>query len=99
MLTTPRPDSEFVFEVIAPSIPGYGWSSPAHKKGLNIPQVSKILGEYFIHFNILINPLCKVGRIFKTLMTERLGFDTFYTQGGDWGSGITTAIATLYPQK
>ena len=48
MLTTPRPDSEFVFEVIAPSIPGYGWSSPAHKKGLNIPQVINILGKYFI---------------------------------------------------
>ena len=39
LLTTPRPDSEFVFDVIAPSIPGYGWSSPAHKVGLNIPQV------------------------------------------------------------
>ena len=99
MLTTPRPDSEFVFEVIAPSIPGYGWSSPAHKKGLNIPQVSIILGKYFIYFNILLISLGQVGRIFKTLMTERLGFDTFYTQGGDWGSGITTAIATLYPQK
>lgn len=26
MLTTPRPDSDFVFEVIAPSLPGYGFS-------------------------------------------------------------------------
>lgn len=43
LLTSPRADSEYVFEVIAPSIPGYGWSSPAHQKGLNIPQVSRIL--------------------------------------------------------
>ena len=41
VLTRPRADSEFVFEVIAPSIPGYGWSSPARKKGLNIPQVPR----------------------------------------------------------
>ena len=26
MLTTPRPDQDFVFEVIAPSMPGYGFS-------------------------------------------------------------------------
>ena len=100
MLTTPRPDSDFVFEVIAPSIPGYGWSSPAHKKGLNIPQVNKILNQYFFGFELHIMSFpCQVGRIFKILMTERLGFETFYAQGGDWGSGITTAIATLYPQK
>ena len=43
LLTSPRADSEYVFEVIAPSIPGYGWSSPAHQKGLNIPQVNRIM--------------------------------------------------------
>jgi hypothetical protein len=41
---------------------------------------------------------CNV-RIFNTLMTDRLGFATFYTQGGDWGSGITTTMATLYPDR
>ena len=43
LLTSHRADSEYVFEVIAPSIPGYGWSSPAHQKGLNIPQVNRII--------------------------------------------------------
>ena len=58
LLTTPQPDRDFVFEVIAPSIPGYGWSSAPAKSGFNGAQCS---------------------RIFRRLMTERLGFKTFYT--------------------
>lgn len=35
-----------------------------------------------------------------TLMVDRLGFkEGFYMQGGDWGSLITTALATLYPDS
>lgn len=36
-------------------------------------------------------------RIFLKLM-ERLGFSTFYIQGGDWGSLITTNMAQMKPQ-
>ncbi len=76
-MTKPQPGRDFVFDVIAPSIPGYGWSSASRKPGLNVPQTA---------------------RMFRTLMTERLGFKTFYAQGGDWGSGITSAMATIYPE-
>jgi pimeloyl-ACP methyl ester carboxylesterase len=78
LLTTPWKDSDFVFEVVAPSIPGYGWSSAAARQGLNIPQCA---------------------RIFRTLMVERLGFNDFYLQGGDWGAAITTTLATKWPQR
>ena len=78
MLTKPSADQDFVFEVIAPSIPGYGFSSAPAKTGFNIPQTA---------------------RIFRKLMAERLGFKKFYTQGGDWGAAITTAMATLYPER
>ena len=76
-LTNVTGNNEFVFDVIMPSIPGYGFSSAPRRPGFHIGQCA---------------------RIFHTLMTERLGFkDGFYMQGGDWGSIITTALATLYP--
>lgn len=42
ILTTPRPDRDFVFEVIAPSLPGYGFSQAAVRPGLGPPQVKSI---------------------------------------------------------
>uniref|UniRef100_A0A672JF70 Epoxide hydrolase n=1 Tax=Salarias fasciatus TaxID=181472 RepID=A0A672JF70_SALFA len=65
----------FAFEVICPSIPGYGYSEAPYKKGFNTLAAA---------------------RIFLTLM-ERLGFDKFYLQGGDWGSLITTNMAQMKP--
>lgn len=78
ILTRAQPDRDFVFEVVAPSIPGYGWSSAPHKPGFDQAHCA---------------------RIFTTLMTDRLGFKKFYSQGGDWGSVITSMIGTLYPEK
>lgn len=77
MLTTPDPKRDFVFEVIAPSIPGYGFSSAPAKTGFNAGQTA---------------------RIFVELM-ERLGHKKFYAQGGDWGSLVTGAMTTLYPER
>ena len=77
LLTTPQKDLDFVFEVIAPAIPGYGFSSAPAQLGFNGAQCA---------------------RVFKKLMQERLGFQTYYTQGGDWGSLITSNMATLYPE-
>lgn len=45
-----------------------------------------------------LGPL-EIAQVFGKLMIERLGFKTFYLQGGDWGSIITTHIATLFPEK
>ena len=36
-------DEEIAFEVVVPSLPGYGFSSAARKKGLNAVQVAKIM--------------------------------------------------------
>ncbi|KAG7202385.1 hypothetical protein KM043_018702 [Ampulex compressa] len=76
LLTTPHPDKNFIFEVIAPSLPGYGFSDGAVRPGLGSSQIAGIL---------------------KNLML-RLGFEKFYTQGGDWGSIVTSNLAVLYPQ-
>ncbi|XP_012218176.1 juvenile hormone epoxide hydrolase 1-like [Linepithema humile] len=42
ILTTPRPDKDFVFEVIAPSLPGYGFSQAAVRPGMGPAQISVI---------------------------------------------------------
>ncbi|XP_043286276.1 juvenile hormone epoxide hydrolase 2-like [Venturia canescens] len=76
ILTTPRDEYDFVFEVVAPSLPGFGFSSSAVRPGLGSPQMAVVL---------------------KNLML-RIGFDKFYTQGGDWGAIITAHLAALFPQ-
>merc|ERR1719414_524457 len=71
------PNEDFVFEVIAPSIPGYGFSSSPAKQGFDAIYTAKM---------------------FVKLM-QRLGHETFYFQGGDWGSFIGNSLTTLYPEK
>ncbi|XP_053974596.1 juvenile hormone epoxide hydrolase 1-like [Hylaeus volcanicus] len=77
MLTNPSPNHDFVFEVIAPSLPGYGFSDGAVRPGMATAQIAVV---------------------FKNLM-QRLGFEKFYVQGGDWGSLIASNMAALYPEK
>ncbi|XP_020286281.1 juvenile hormone epoxide hydrolase 1-like [Pseudomyrmex gracilis] len=74
ILTTPRPNKDFVFEVIAPSLPGYAFSQAAVRPGLAPAQIAVI---------------------FKNLM-QRLGFNKFYAQGGDWGSLIVSNLGALF---
>lgn len=40
-----------------------------------------------------------VARIFHELMTKRLGIETFYVQGGDWGSVVAKCFTALYPEN
>nr|WOK42675.1 juvenile hormone epoxide hydrolase 1 [Diaphanosoma celebensis] len=40
----------------------------------------------------------EMGHVFDQLM-KRLGYQQYYIQGGDWGSLIGTAMATIYPQR
>jgi len=80
MLTDPKSlniDSKVAFEVIAPSIPGYGWSEAPKKKGFGTIAAA---------------------RVFAKLM-DRLSFNKYYCQGGDWGSIITTFLTQMYPQR
>ena len=37
------------------------------------------------------------GRVFTKLM-DRLGYESYYVQGGDWGSAITKAMAIMNPR-
>ncbi|KAL7736855.1 hypothetical protein ACLKA6_015689 [Drosophila palustris] len=43
LLTTGNDKSDYVFEVIAPSLPGYGWSQSAARPGFGAAQVSVVM--------------------------------------------------------
>jgi len=77
VLTEESMQENFVFEIIVPSLPGYGFSDAARKPGLGAIEMSLI---------------------FDKLM-KRLQFNSYYVQGGDWGSVIGTHMATLYPHR
>jgi pimeloyl-ACP methyl ester carboxylesterase len=61
------------FHVIAPSLPGYGFSGKPTVTGWGVD---------------------KIATTFATLMA-RLGYSRYVAQGGDWGSGVTTALGAL----
>ncbi|CAH0556944.1 unnamed protein product [Brassicogethes aeneus] len=72
-----KPQEDFVFELIIPSLPGYGFSEAAVKPGLGAAQMAQL---------------------FKNFM-DRLGFQKYYIQGGDWGAIIVQHMAQLFPEK
>lgn len=48
MLTSKSPDTDYVFEVIAPSLPGYGFSQAAGKTGLGTVEIAVILRNLMV---------------------------------------------------
>jgi pimeloyl-ACP methyl ester carboxylesterase len=63
------------FDVIVPSLPGFGFSQAPVMPGTNSRAVASL---------------------WHTLMAE-LGHSTYFAQGGDIGSGVSTWLARLYP--
>lgn len=48
IFTTPASNRDFVFEVIAPHIPGYGFSQASAKPGLNASQIAVIMNNLML---------------------------------------------------
>ena len=70
-------------------------------KQLHIASSSMIIYEFSLNMNIRTTPglnSLAVAQLFVQLM-ERIGYKEFYAQGGDWGSAITTDIATAFPDR
>ncbi len=66
-------DAADAFHVVAPSLPGYGFSAKPTETGWGVE---------------------KIGDVFTKLM-DRLGYDRYVAQGGDWGAAITHSIGAL----
>lgn len=65
------------FHVIAPSIPGYGFSGPTRHKGFNLEKAAEV----------------------NLRLMELLGYERYMAQGGDWGAGISSAMAAKKPER
>jgi epoxide hydrolase len=64
------------FHIVAPSLPGYGFSEPPRTPGWDVRRMAHAFIE----------------------LMRRLGYDRYGAQGGDWGSQISTRIATYDPE-
>src|SRR5215472_990531 len=63
-------DAAAAFHVVAPSIPGFGFSGPTTERGWDVNRIAAA---------------------FARLM-QRLGYERYGAQGGDWGSAISRQI-------
>jgi pimeloyl-ACP methyl ester carboxylesterase len=63
------------FHVIAPSLPGYGFSEPTRTTGWDVARIARAFAE----------------------LMERLGYERYGAQGGDWGAQVATRIGALDP--
>ena len=68
-------DAADAFHVIAPSLPGFGFSGKPTSTGWGVEHISDI---------------------WQALM-ERVGYEHYLAQGGDWGSAVTASIGRRHP--
>ena len=68
-------DAKDAFHVVAPSLPGYGFSDKPKETGWGVPRIAMA---------------------WISLM-QRLGYERWVAQGGDWGAAVTTAIGLIRP--
>lgn len=65
------------FDVIIPSLPGYGFSPAPEKSGTGLYEIAGMLAE----------------------LMEKLGYNRFFAQGGDWGAHVTSWLARRFPER
>ena len=69
--------AEDAFHVVAPSMPGYGFSDKPTEPGFGLQQVADVNAE----------------------LMERLGYDRYGLQGGDWGAFVSRQHAYTYSAR
>ena len=70
-------DASDAFDLVIPSLPGFGYSSPLSEAGWNEQRMA----EAFV------------------VLMERLGYDRYGAQGGDFGAGLAPEIARIAPER
>lgn len=64
------------FHIVAPSLPGYGFSGKPAETGWDVEKIAQTWAK----------------------LMQRLGYERWFAQGGDWGSAVTTAIGAQAPE-
>lgn len=77
LIPTLKSQTERSFDIIIPSLPGFGFSEKINKPGCDL---------WFI------------AELWSGLISE-LGYEKVLVQGGDFGSGISTALALRHPEQ
>jgi pimeloyl-ACP methyl ester carboxylesterase len=67
--------AEDAFDVVIPSLPGFGFSDKPTEPGWNVVRIAKAWA----------------------VLMQRLGYQHWVAQGGDWGAGVTTVLGHLRP--
>ncbi len=67
--------AEDSFDVVIPSLPGFGFSGKPTEAGWGLERIASAFG----------------------VLMDRLGYEQYVAQGGDWGAGITQAMGRLAP--
>ncbi len=75
-LTQPADSNMPAFDVVVPSLPGFGFSGPTTTRGWNPDRMAKALIQ----------------------LMDRLGYEHYGVQGGDWGSTIALDMAHAAPE-
>ncbi len=70
-------NSQFSFDLIIPSIPGFGFSEKITAPGCNLWFIAELWSK----------------------LIKELGYEKVLAQGGDFGAGISTALALKHPEK
>jgi len=69
-------DASDAFHVIAPSLPGFGFSDKPTETGWGVERIADAWA----------------------VLMSRLDYDSYFAQGGDWGSAVTGAIGARDPE-
>ncbi len=69
-------DVEDSFDVVIPSLPGFGFSGKPTETGWTVSRIASAWVE----------------------LMNRLGYENWAAQGGDWGSVVTTALGAMRPK-
>jgi microsomal epoxide hydrolase len=70
-----RGNAKDAFHVVAPSIPGFGFSGPTLERGWDVKRVAAAWAQ----------------------LMQRLGYERYGAQGGDWGSAISRQLGLIDP--
>ena len=70
-------DPRDAFDVVVPSLPGFGFSSAPEGPGTNSRRIAELWHD----------------------LMQMLGYERYFAQGGDIGSGVSTWLGVLYSRN